>query len=68
MGPYYSEYSPSYAECMLAIPGRQGSVALTDMAGPPTDDGPVLVQTQANGVCGHRQPGDIKTVLGVPGA
>jgi threonine dehydrogenase-like Zn-dependent dehydrogenase len=44
-----------YGEAMRAItviPGRQGSVALTDMPEPPQDDGPVLVQTQAIGVCG----------------
>ena len=34
------------------IPGQQGSVALTDMPEPPDDDGPVLVQTQAIGICG----------------
>ena len=37
---------------ITAIPGRQGSAALTDMPEPPPDDGPVLVQTQAIGVCG----------------
>jgi threonine dehydrogenase-like Zn-dependent dehydrogenase len=37
---------------VTAIPGRQGSAALTDMPEPPSDDGPVLVQTQAIGVCG----------------
>ena len=34
------------------IPGQQGSVALTDMPEPPDEDGPILVQTQAIGVCG----------------
>jgi glucose 1-dehydrogenase len=33
-------------------PGKPGSVALTDMPEPPGEDGPVLVQTQAIGVCG----------------
>ena len=55
MGPHYTELSPSYAKRMraiTAIPGRQGSAALTDVPEPPPDDGPVLVQTQAIGVCG----------------
>ena len=37
---------------ITVIPGRQGSAALTDMPEPPPDDGPILVQTQAIGVCG----------------
>jgi glucose 1-dehydrogenase len=37
---------------ITVIPGKQGSVALTDMPEPPDDDGPVLVQTQAIGICG----------------
>jgi glucose 1-dehydrogenase len=37
---------------VTVIPGRQGSVALTDMPEPPAADGPVLVQTRAIGVCG----------------
>src|SRR5882757_3175027 len=44
-----------YGEAMRAItviPGRQGSATLTDMPEPPQDDGPVLVQTEAIGVCG----------------
>jgi threonine dehydrogenase-like Zn-dependent dehydrogenase len=44
-----------YREAMRAItvvPGRQGSAELTDMPEPPPDDGPILVQTQAIGVCG----------------
>jgi glucose 1-dehydrogenase len=44
-----------YGEAMRAvtvIPGQQGSVALTDMPEPPAADGPILVQTQAIGVCG----------------
>ena len=50
-----TEFSLGYAKSMLAItaiPGRQGSAALTDMPEPPLDDGPILVQTQAIGVCG----------------
>jgi glucose 1-dehydrogenase len=55
MGPHYMEWPPSYAERMraiTAIPGQQGSAALTDMPEPPPDDGPILVQTLAIGVCG----------------
>ncbi len=37
---------------VTVIPGKQGSVALTDMPEPPDQDGPVLVQTQAIGICG----------------
>ena len=37
---------------ITVIPGRQGSATLTDMPEPPQDDGPVLVQTEAIGVCG----------------
>ena len=37
---------------ITAIPGRQDSAALTDMPEPPPGDGPILVQTQAIGVCG----------------
>ena len=37
---------------ITAIPGRRGSAALIDMPEPPPGDGPILVQTQAIGVCG----------------
>ena len=37
---------------VTVIPGQQGSVALTDVPEPPEEDGPVLVQTQAIGICG----------------
>ena len=37
---------------ITAIPGQQGSVALTEMPEPAEADGPVLVQTQAIGICG----------------
>ena len=37
---------------VTVIPGQTGSAALTDMPEPPPDDGPVLVQTQAVGICG----------------
>jgi glucose 1-dehydrogenase len=37
---------------ITVIPGEQGSIALTDMPEPPEGDGPVLVRTQAIGICG----------------
>ncbi len=37
---------------VTVIPGKRGSVALTDMPEPSERDGPVLVQTQAIGICG----------------
>jgi glucose 1-dehydrogenase len=37
---------------VTVIPGQQGSVALAEMPEPPRDDGPILVQTQAIGICG----------------
>jgi glucose 1-dehydrogenase len=37
---------------ITVIPSKPGSVALTDMPEPPDEDGPVLVQTQAAGICG----------------
>ena len=37
---------------ITVIPGKQDSVALTDMPEPPAHDGPVLVRTQAIGICG----------------
>jgi glucose 1-dehydrogenase len=37
---------------ITVIPGKQGSLALTDMPEPPEEDGPVLVRTQAVGICG----------------
>ena len=37
---------------ITVIPGQRGSVALTDMPEPPAEDGPILVQTQAIGICG----------------
>ena len=37
---------------ITVIPGQQGSAALTDIPEPPPDDGPVLVETLAIGVCG----------------
>ncbi|MGC1282920.1 MAG: glucose 1-dehydrogenase [Streptosporangiaceae bacterium] len=37
---------------ITVIPGQPGSVALTDMPEPAPEDGPVLIQTQAIGICG----------------
>ena len=37
---------------VTVVPGKQGSVALTEMPEPPDQDGPVLVRTQAIGICG----------------
>ncbi len=37
---------------ITVIPGQQGSVGLTDVPEPPAEDGPILVQTQAIGICG----------------
>jgi glucose 1-dehydrogenase len=37
---------------ITVIPGQQSSVALSDMPDPPEEDGPVLVETLAVGVCG----------------
>jgi glucose 1-dehydrogenase len=37
---------------ITVIPGKQGSVDLSEMPEPPEEDGPVLVQTLAVGVCG----------------
>jgi threonine dehydrogenase-like Zn-dependent dehydrogenase len=34
------------------LPGQQGSVALTDVPEPPEEDGPILVETLAVGICG----------------
>jgi threonine dehydrogenase-like Zn-dependent dehydrogenase len=45
---------------VTVVPLRQGSVALTDVAEPPVDDGPVLVETLAVGVCGT----DLEIVAG----
>ena len=37
---------------ITVVPGKRDSVALTDMPEPPMEDGPVLVRTQAIGICG----------------
>jgi threonine dehydrogenase-like Zn-dependent dehydrogenase len=51
-------------QAVTVIPGQQGSVALTDMPEPPEEDGPVLVQTQAIGICGT----DLEIINGEYGA
>jgi threonine dehydrogenase-like Zn-dependent dehydrogenase len=37
---------------ITVVPGQQRSVALTDVPEPPAGDGPIVVQTQAVGICG----------------
>jgi len=49
---------------VTVIPGRQGSVALSDIPEPPDADGPVLVETRAIGVCGT----DLEIINGDYGA
>jgi threonine dehydrogenase-like Zn-dependent dehydrogenase len=49
---------------ITVVPGKQGSVALTDMPEPPDEDGPILVQTQAIGICGT----DLEIINGEYGA
>ena len=39
-------------QAITVAPGEPGSVDLTDMPEPPGQDGPVVVRTQAIGVCG----------------
>jgi threonine dehydrogenase-like Zn-dependent dehydrogenase len=51
-------------QAITVIPGKQGSVALTDMPEPPAEDGPILVQTQAIGICGT----DLEIVSGEYGS
>ena len=45
-------------------PGQEGSVALTEMPEPPAEDGPILVETLAVGVCGT----DLEIINGDYGA
>jgi glucose 1-dehydrogenase len=40
---------------VTVIPGKQGSVALSQMPEPPSEDGRILVQTQVVGICGTDQ-------------
>jgi glucose 1-dehydrogenase len=49
---------------ITVIPGKQGSVALSEMPEPPREDGPVLVETQAVGICGT----DLEIISGEYGA
>jgi threonine dehydrogenase-like Zn-dependent dehydrogenase len=51
-------------QAITVVPGQPGSVALTDMPEPPGEDGPVLVQTQAVGICGT----DLEIINGDYGA
>src|SRR6201986_5367250 len=37
---------------VTVIPGQADSIALSEMPEPPSEDGPVLVETQAIGICG----------------
>jgi threonine dehydrogenase-like Zn-dependent dehydrogenase len=37
---------------ITVIPGQRGSVALTDVPEPPPDEGAIVVQTEAIGICG----------------
>ncbi len=39
-------------KALTVVPMRAGSAELSDVADPPHDDGPVLVETQAVGICG----------------
>ncbi len=49
---------------ITVVPGQQGSVALADMPEPPAEDGPIVVQTQAIGICGT----DLEIINGDYGA
>jgi glucose 1-dehydrogenase len=52
---------------MLAItvaPGQSGSIACTEVPEPPDQDGPVLVQTEAIGICGT----DLEIISGAYGS
>lgn len=49
---------------ITVIPGKQGSVELAEMPEPPDQDGPILVQTLAIGVCGT----DLEIINGEYGA
>ena len=56
-----------YGDIMRAvtvIPGQADSIALTEMPEPPSEDGPVLVETQAIGICGT----DLEIISGEYGA
>ena len=49
---------------ITVIPGQPGSIALSEMPEPPGEDGPVLVETQAIGICGT----DLEIISGEYGA
>lgn len=49
---------------ITVVPGQADSIRLDDVPEPPTDDGPVLVETLAIGVCGT----DVEIVEGDYGA
>ena len=49
---------------ITVLPGQEGSVALTEMPEPPAEDGPILVETLAVGVCGT----DLEIINGDYGA
>jgi glucose 1-dehydrogenase len=49
---------------ITVIPGKQGSVELSEMPEPPDEDGPILVKTRAIGVCGT----DLEIISGEYGA
>ncbi len=49
---------------ITVLPGQANTAQLTDMPDPPLDDGPILVQTMAIGVCGT----DLEIVNGDYGA
>ena len=49
---------------ITVLPGQGGSVALTEMPEPPAEDGPILVETLAVGVCGT----DLEIINGDYGA
>ena len=49
---------------ITVVPGKQGSVELSQMPEPPEEDGPVLVHTLAIGVCGT----DLEIINGEYGA
>ena len=47
-------------KAVTVVPLQPGSVALTELAEPPIDDGPVLVKTRSVGVCGT----DVEIIAG----
>jgi threonine dehydrogenase-like Zn-dependent dehydrogenase len=49
---------------VTVIPGQQGSIALSELPEPPGEDGPILVDTVAIGICGT----DLEIISGEYGA